>query len=490
MSRHALLALAGAVLLAGTVLAQDDGRPRGNKGPKEPKGTEASQQAQGRGPAHVPQPFTANPVFDVVLGRVEDRSVVLSLLAYQGDTQVQLRYATEGAAFGVPASVALQGGTPTHHLLGGLRPDTAYRYQVSAGDGSLLAQGRFHTARTPGSSFTVTLTADSHLDQNTSVPLYRRTLANALADAPDFHIDLGDTFMTEKHADRASAAQQYLAQRFYFGELAHAVPTFLVLGNHDGEEVRHRKGGADSLGVWSNSQRKRYFPNPVPDAFYSGNTVADPYAGVLQDYYAWTWGDALFVVLNPYWHAPERRSDERWNLSLGTAQYQWLQRTLAASSARYKLVLVHQLLGGVDRAGRGGVEAVPYGEWGGANADGTPGFAAQRPGFAEPIQKLLGRYGVTAVFHGHDHLYAAQSVDGMTYQEVPQPGHPGSVAARMAADYGYLQGVVRGESGHLRLRIAPQQLQVEFVASEVNRDGQPGPGNGRVLHSYVLQPSR
>lgn len=476
-------ALLCAALLSAGVVAQDDGRQRGNKGRNE------VPQAEGRGPAHVPQPFTAQPVFDVVLGRVADRSVVVSLLAYQSDPTVQLRYGVEGGTLGAPAAVALQRGTPTHHPLAGLRPDTAYRYQVQGGDGAVLAQGRFHTARAPGSRFTVTLTADSHLDQNTSVPLYRQSLANALADAPDFHIDLGDTFMTEKHADRASAAQQYLAQRFYFGEVAHSLPTFLVLGNHDGEEVRHRKGGAESLAVWSNAQRKRYFPNPAPDAFFSGNAAPDPYAGELQDYYAWTWGDALFVLLDPYWYAPERRSDERWNLSLGSAQYQWLQRTLAASTARYKLVFVHQLLGGVDRAGRGGVEAVPFGEWGGANADGSPGFADHRPGFAEPIQALLKRHGVTAVFHGHDHLYVAQAVDGMAYQEVPQPGHPGNTAARMAAAYGYAQGVALGESGHLRLRFEPQQLVVDFIGSAVTRDGQAAPDNARVLHSYVLKPA-
>lgn len=478
-----LWVLVGAALLSAGCFAQDAARPRGDKGRKD------SPQIEGRGPAHVPQPFTASPVFDVVLGRVADRSVVLSLLAHASDITVQLRYGVDGGALGAPATVALQQAAPTHHVLAGLRPDTAYRYQVQGADGSLLAQGRFHTARPAGSRFTVTLTADSHLDQNTSVPLYRQTLANALADAPDFHIDLGDTFMTEKHADRSSAAQQYLAQRYYFGELAHSVPTFLVLGNHDGEEVRHRKGGADSLAVWSNLQRKRYFPNPAPDDFFSGNPTPDPYAGLLQDYYAWTWGDALFVVLDPYWYAPERRSDERWNLSLGAAQTQWLQRTLAASRSRYKLVFVHQLLGGVDRAGRGGVEAVPFGEWGGANADGSPGLAAHRPGWTEPIQTLLKRHGVTAVFHGHDHLYAAQTVDGMAYQEVPQPGHPGSLAARMAADYGYLQGTVRGDSGHLRLRFEPQQLVVDFVGSSVTRDGRPAADNARVLHSYVLKPS-
>ena len=55
-----------------------------------------------------------------------------------------------------------------------------------------------------------------------------QTLANALADAPDFHVDLGDTFMTEKHASRESAARQYVAQRYYFGLISHSAPLYLV----------------------------------------------------------------------------------------------------------------------------------------------------------------------------------------------------------------------------------------------------------------------
>ena len=181
-----------------------------------------------------------------------------------------------------------------------LQPNTQYFYQFRSAQTN-SAEFTFHTARPPGSTFTFTITADSHLDEHTDPALYQRTLANALADAPDFHIDLGDTFMTEKHPSREEAAKQYLAQRYYFGQLCQSAPLFLVLGNHDGESPRGRGSDADSLAVWSNLMRKRYFPNPVPDSFYTGNATKHPEAGLLQDYYAWEWGDALFVVLDPFW---------------------------------------------------------------------------------------------------------------------------------------------------------------------------------------------
>jgi hypothetical protein len=36
-----------------------------------------------------------------------------------------------------------------------------------------------------------------------------------------------------------------------------------------------------------------------------------------------------------------------------------------------------------------------------------------------PIHQLLLENHVTTVFHGHDHLFAKQELDGIIYQEVP-----------------------------------------------------------------------
>jgi hypothetical protein len=90
----------------------------------------------------------------------------------------------------------------------------------------------------------------------------------------------------------------------------------------------------------------------------------------LQAYYAWEWGDALFVVLDPYWNqpvAPELSGD--WSLTLGREEYDWLKRTLENSTSTYKFVFAHNLVGGLnlDGAMRGGVEVAKYLEWGGYN---------------------------------------------------------------------------------------------------------------------------
>jgi hypothetical protein len=76
-------------------------------------------------------------------------------------------------------------------------------------------------------------------------------------------------------------------------------------------------------------------------------------------------------------------------------------------------------------------------------------------------------YGVSAVFHGHDHFFVKQERDGIVYQEVPQPGHP-RAEARSAADYGYRSGVILPGAGILRVRVTPKVATVDFL--RVDRD--------------------
>jgi len=117
-----------------------------------------------------------------------------------------------------------------------------------------------------------------------------------------------------------------------------------------------------------------------------------------------------------------------------------------------QFVFIHQLVGGADEQSRGGAEAVPYYEWGGKNAGGSDGFKQNRAGWPAPIHQLLIQNKVNIVFHGHDHFYAKQDMDGIVYQEVPQPGAPGNgMAPRSAAEDGYKNGVIMGSYGHLRV---------------------------------------
>ena len=426
--------------------------------------------------------------FDLILGRPTSNAVTVSVLSYEA-TEGCIEFGTQrGTPDRATPPFHFSAGEPVEIVLGGLEADTAYAYRLrtTRTNSPFLT---FHTARPVGSGFTFTITADSHLDEHTDCALYRTALANALCDAPDFHVDLGDTFMTEKHPDRAHAGRQYLAQRYYFGELCSAAPLFLALGNHDGESVRGRGEDGLSLALWANAMRKRHYPNPVPDDFFSGNTNAHPQAGLLQDYYAWTWGSAQFIVLDPFWYPrPSHGRRDGWSLSLGDAQYRWLARTLERSPSKFIFVFIHHLVGGADEQSRGGIEAAPFFEWGGRNRDGTDDFAAHRPGWPAPIHQLLVQHRVSAVFHGHDHLYVNQQLDGIVYQEVPQPASRGGSAARRAAEYGYRQGELREGCGHLRVAVARDSACVEFVRAVLEPRDPSGCTNRQVAHAYAIAP--
>ena len=392
--------------------------------------------------------------------------------------------------------VKAQAGEPVTFALGGLAKDAAQRYRVryrAPGCGELAAteDKEFHTQRKAGEPFTFTIQADSHRDEGSNLDLYRRALDNIRADRGDFHVDLGDTFMTEKFAQtRDEVVHRYVEERDYFGRIGDVVPLFLANGNHEGEAGWLDDGTADNMAVWTTNARLRYYVNPLPDGFYSGDGAEYPHVGKRGGYYAWEWGDALFVVLDPFWFtkakAPKGNTDG-WRWTLGDAQYHFLEATLQSSKARYKLVFSHHLIGGADDA-RGGVEMADWWEWGGKNPSGADEFAAKRPGWARPIHQLFLDTHVSAWFHGHDHLYCKQDKDGIVYQEVPQPSHVGENGAATAAEWGYTQGTIRSSSGHLRLTVTSQKITVEYVRAFLPQDEKGGHVNGEIGDSYTILP--
>lgn len=441
----------------------------------------------------------------IQLGAPTGNSIRASVLAADQAGMVSLSLGTTPGIY--PRQTPPQplvAGVPTVIGVDGLSPDTRYyyrlQYQAASGPGSgATPEYSFHTARPPGSSFTFTIQSDSHLDENSDLDQYRRTLANVLADRPDFHVDLGDTFMCEKYStpltatlqrapDPATVNARYAYERTHFGIFGHSTPLFLANGNHEGELGWLANGSENNITVWATRARQQYFLNPPPDGFFTGDSLERPFVGRRAAWYSWTWGDALFLVLDPYWESARSANSDAWNLTLGERQYQWLTQTLAASTARYKFVFLHNLVGGLDGQMRGGVEAAPYFEWGGRNADGSPGFATRRPGWAMPIHDLLVAHRVTAVFHGHDHVYVRQVLDGIVYQAMPQPSARNfSSGANIAADYHYTSGTIVSSSGHLRVSVSPDQVTSEYVRSWLPRNETATRRNGQVDDSWTVR---
>ncbi|MFP6829458.1 MAG: hypothetical protein VCC36_10570 [Gammaproteobacteria bacterium] len=80
-----------------------------------------------------------------------------------------------------------------------------------------------------------------------------------------------------------------------------------------------------------------------------------------------------------------------------------------------------------------------------------------------PIHQLLVAHNATIYFHGHDHLYVKQDLDGIVYQEGPVPARGGLYDATNSAKNNYSHGTVVGGSGYLRVRVSPDDVTVDFV---------------------------
>ena len=427
---------------------------------------------------------------NIILARPTERSVTANVIIHR-PARIRIQFGILGQIEHQTDIVELKPGVPRDIILDKLQPDSQYEYRVIDADSrvTLLTEtgkGSFHTQRSQGSAFTFTVQADSHLDENCQADIYQRTLLNVRNEHPDFHIDLGDTFMTGKIIDRQNALKQYLAQRYYFGLVGYASHLFMVLGNHDGEETpKNRRDTVDNLADWACLQRETYFSNPVPDTFYSGNTTVKPGIGLLQDYYSFEWGDALFVVLDPYWYSSGNKGGTApWNMTLGKTQYDWLEKTLHRSKSKFKFVFIHQLVGGLDSAGRGGAEAASLFEWGGHELDGRDTYSSNRPGWEKPIHQLLVETSVTIVFHGHDHFFAKQELDGVIYQLVPQPGHR-NFRNPQADEYGYKTGTFLPNSGHLRVQVSSDQVLVDYIRTSIPSMPLQGIKNGDISCTYL-----
>lgn len=436
-----------------------------------------------------------------ILGRPTDESVTVNFVSLV-DLEVHVEYGA-GSLNRRTRPTLVPAGTSGEVLVAGLVPDSDYSYRLgyrrpgTQGSWQFNPVHRFRTQRSLGSSFTFTIQADSHTWESwaTAQPeldhlaLYERTLNNISLDQPDFHFALGDYSMTEYSLSYRNAWDRFACQRRYQDKILHSIPFFLVIGNHEGE-LGYFMAEADSAAIWAERARRVFVPNPWPGDFYEG--CSEPPAtggGYRESYFAFEWGDALFVVLDPYWYTTERpfhnaipENGGGWAWTLGHQQYEWLHEVLAGSQQTWKIVLLHQLVGGIENGGaaygRGGIEAAKFAvahkpsfEWGGEDGQGFGAFTSRRPGWAHgPIHDLLLAGGVKLVIFGHDHFYAYQELDGIAYVTCPQP---------QDRDYGYgamdsgeyVNGVLLPNSGHVRFRVSPSSIQVEYVRAFLRGEG-------------------
>jgi hypothetical protein len=319
--------------------------------------------------------------------------------------------------------------------------------------------------------------------------MYRVTLNNQLQDKPDFMLSLGDIFGDDHYPNTIRSGELdtlHLNYRPFLGSICHSVPFYVCLGNHEGENDYYlAKNPPNNLAVWGTKWRKYYYPNPYPNGFYGGNTDMEPFGiGNPENYYSWTWGDALFVVLDVYRDQCDTSpKPKNWAWSLGYPQYTWLKNTLEGSSAKYKFVFAHHVRG----QGRGGITEAKLFEWGGyQSAQGNYTFDQYRPGWGKPIHRLFVDNGVNIFFQGHDHVFAHEVMDGVIYQAVPMPSDSTYMIGKLANADAYTSDTLDG-TGHIRVKVSASCVTVDYVRAYLPADTVSGMHkNGEIAFSYTL----
>lgn len=442
------------------------------------------------------------------LGCPTDHSIRLNIVSTSA-LQSYVEYGISSGIYSNTTSTEIQSaGEPIEFLLDGLQSDTKYyyrlRYRVNGSSGVYSAGNEytFHTQRSPGSTFTFTITSDSHINVGGLglINLYRQALDRIAGDNPDFNIDLGDTFEMDGVSTSAQADAHYLFQRSsdLMGRISSNVPIFLALGNHENEEGWNFDD-TNPQPIFGINARKRYFPTPVTDDFYSGNTDATDtrISGdhLREDYYAWKWGDALFIVFDPFQYTmtnpygafagegfDDPASGDRWNWTLGQQQYNWLKQTLENSDATYKFMFAHHMVGGTQNYVREGATPAPWFEWGGYNVNSSNQnpvwqFDTKRPGWSKTIRQLMIDNGVSAFFHGHDHEYAYEIRDGIVYQEVPSPSMTeGGYGFNLYHETDPYTIKVLPNAGYLRVTVSTANVKVDYINTTT----------GNLTYSYII----
>jgi len=452
---------------------------------------------------------------NVILGRPTDSSIAISILA----TEVQSAYIEYGIT-----KTSLNKKTPIYNLdpstpqvieLTGLKANTKnyYRLRYKKSTETTFATGKtnsFSTAKSLGKSFSFSVQGDTHPERAGKMfnaDLYSVMMGNVAAQQPDFHILLGDDFSIDPLIDKGQANQAnveniYRTHRNWLAIAGASVPIFLVNGNHEQAAAYLLDGTTTNPAVLAGNARLKYYPLPAPNRFYTGDSIEIPNVGLPRDYYSWTWGDALFISIDPYWHSKQAvdnvagvsadnadkgggkgggsgKTTNLWNVGIGDEQYAWLKKTLETSKAKYKFVFAHHVLG----TGRGAVEVSTNYEWGGKDPKGQSTFAKERPNWELPIHDLMVKNGVSIFFQGHDHIFVTQERDGLIYQSMPNPADD---TFSMFNEGAYLTGTKAPNSGHVRVTVTPSEAKVEYFLAARTQDS--SRKNLSTAHSYTLKP--
>ena len=243
------------------------------------------------------------------------------------------------------------------YTIGGLTPGTKYYYQV--GVSGRCASGTFYAP--PAASATdlkFFAYGDTRTNGGTHNTLAGRVISKYTADPAfqTFNLHVGDWVSSD--SESAWTGEWFSSSYSNIRTQDANIADLGVRGNHE--------GGAT---YW-----KRYFPQPYQ-------------AGGL--YRSFDYGPVHIAMLDQY-----------TAYNAGSTQYNWLKNDLAASTKKWKFVVLHE----------------PGWSAGGGHGNNTT--------VQKDLEPLFRQYGVSVVFGGHNHYYARAVVDGIQHLTVGGGGAP------------------------------------------------------------------
>jgi|WetSurMetagenome_2_1015567.scaffolds.fasta_scaffold20728_3 hypothetical protein len=410
--------------------------------------------------------------FVPLLGRPTAASVTLNIVAGEQPIVCRATYWEAGKNEKDNAlksdEVKMNAEATAEIILTPLKADTRYNYRIHARrsdftESTIVATDTFKTQKLLSGSFSFALLSDAHITPShpERLEILTKTSSSILNRRPDFLFILGDNIQTfTSHGgpmiDIKYGPYLYRLLRQGLGNLPGSVPVFTLNGNWEGENGWHplKERG------WAKTARKSYFPNPGADTYPQGGSPD-------EDYYGFTWGDVLFLVLNVTGytttnHAINSGIGKPDDWTLGEKQKAWLQAQLSGSKARWKLLFIHHTV-----AGNAGDETNSrYGRGGGR---------AAKTGEQALIHSWMRQYGVQALFYGHDHVFTDIVADDIHYVCVGSAGAPWKFGTE---ETGYERFWT--PSGFTWVNVSPESLEVSFIGtSEAG-------GEGQLLHSFVI----
>jgi hypothetical protein len=444
------------------------------------------------------------------------------------DADVFVEWGTDSQSLAnATPTTPLAGGTGGEVLLSPLTPDTRYYYRVQArpaagGSWSTGPLRTFTSLPGPGAEARVCVTSDIHVTNTETLGLDEHldlleTTFAAMEDyrgAGGYHawIDLGDLVVIRAQRvcfDAEEVDQRYRRAREYLDLIGHSLPFVLVRGNHEEVNGWDDDATGENTAVWSGLALKKYAPPPLPDGFYSGNETPHPEIGLPGDYFAFRVGDLRVRCLDPYLfsmtrphngHGETGGSRDNWDWSLGDAQYEWLHADLTTHPTPYSLLMLHHLTSAYSRPGgfygRGGIEVAkhavagrPTFEWGGEDSLGADVLSTKRPNWTHgSVHDLLTSRRNQVVLKGHDHFFARQELDEVTYVTLPKPNDTGQHTGNLWGwrwVTSYPDGVTtfRTNSGFLDVSAGSGGITYSYVQTY------PPEGAGTIRDSFTILPA-